>query len=104
MAQGDPPDDVDLVPAHPHVGSHLASQAAGRGFRTRTERLGRGAPADRPVWADLVVVGAEGLELALQLGGRCRRTLTGEEALERLVEPLDLAAGLRVVGPRVHVA
>jgi hypothetical protein len=56
------------------------------------------------VRTDGVVVGAEGVELALELGDRAGRALAGQEALEGLVEPLDLAAGLGVVGAGVHVS
>ena len=54
--------------------------------------------------ADLVVARAEPVELALQLGDRGGRILASEELLQRLMEPLDLATGLRVVRPGVHVA
>ena len=48
-----------------------------------------------------VVVLGEAVELALeQLLGR-GRLLLGQVLLERLVEALDLAAGLGVIGPRV---
>jgi hypothetical protein len=53
---------------------------------------------------DLAVVRAERIELGLQLSDRGRRLLLGEVALERLVEPLDLPAGLGVVGAGVDVA
>jgi hypothetical protein len=43
----------------------------------------------------------EGVKLALQLRERPHRRLVCQVALERLVQALDLAAGLGVVGPRV---
>jgi hypothetical protein len=43
----------------------------------------------------LVFVGAEGIELRLKDRERCGRRLLVEEAPLRLVEALDLAAGLR---------
>ncbi len=46
----------------------------------------------------LVVVLAEGVELELEEGERGSRLLTGEIALEGLVEALDLAAGLGLSG------
>ena len=55
----------------------------------------------RPVRADVVVVVGEGIELALQCGERLGGGLLGQVALERLVQALDLAAGLGVVGARV---
>jgi len=57
--------------------------------------LGWGAPAERPVRADGVVVDAEPVELGLQLGDGRRPVLLGEPLLQGLVEALDLAAGLR---------
>jgi hypothetical protein len=45
------------------------------------------------------VVAGEGVELGLQGGDVAGGGLAGEPFLQRLVEPLDLAAGLRVVGP-----
>jgi len=52
-----------------------------------------------PVRADVVVVVSEGIELALELCERLRGRPLGQVALERLVQALDLAAGLRVIGP-----
>src|SRR2546430_7702652 len=51
-----------------------------------------------------VVVVAEPVELDLERFDRLSRLLAGEEPLERLVEALDLAAGLRVARTRVHRA
>ncbi|HVR88636.1 MAG TPA: hypothetical protein VHG53_03715 [Candidatus Limnocylindria bacterium] len=46
----------------------------------------------------LVVVRTEGVELELQMAERLRRRLLREVALEGLVESLDLAAALGVIG------
>ena len=54
-----------------------------------------------PVGADLVVVGDEAIHLRLELGDRMGSGLFAKEPLERLVEALDLAAGLGLIGPRV---
>jgi len=47
---------------------------------------------------DFVVVGDEAIDLGLELRDRLGARLFVEELLERLVEALDLAAGLRVIG------
>src|SRR5207344_3609338 len=54
-----------------------------------------------PVRSHLVVVGDEPIDLGLELGDRADGWLTGQERLHRLVEALDLAAGLRMVGTGV---
>jgi hypothetical protein len=61
----------------------------------------RGAVA-RPV-VDNVVVGAKCVQLQLEVGRRVCRRLLGQELLEGLVEALDLAAGLGMVGRGVLV-
>jgi hypothetical protein len=53
-----------------------------------------------PGWAVLVVVLAEGVELALQLAQGGSGQLPGQPAFSGLVESLDLALGLRVVRGR----
>src|SRR5947209_9557869 len=65
------------------------------------EGLGRGAPIEGAVGACVVVVETEGIELSLEAGQRRRARLAGEEALEGLMQALDLAAGLRMVGSGV---
>src|SRR5688572_23888982 len=50
-----------------------------------------------------VVVRAKAVELGLELGEGPGATLFGQSLLEGLVEALDLAAGLGVVGPGVLV-
>ena len=56
------------------------------------------------MWPAGVVVGGEPIQLGLQGAHGCDRPLPGQPFLEGLVEALDLAAGLGMVGPRVAVA
>jgi hypothetical protein len=58
----------------------------------------RGAAADGPVRAFVVAVAGEGVELGLQPADGGGGVLAGEPFFQGLVEALDLAAGLRVVG------
>jgi hypothetical protein len=53
--------------------------------------------------ADLVVIGDEAIDLALELLDRFGARLFAQELLLRLMEALDLATGLRVIGARVFV-
>jgi hypothetical protein len=57
-----------------------------------------GASAQRPMRPVGVVVAGEAVELRLQLGHGRRLGLLGEPALEGLMEALDLAAGLGMIG------
>jgi hypothetical protein len=50
----------------------------------------------------LVVNGAKGIELQLQVGNRFGGNLAGEKELQGLVEAFDFAAGLGVIGRGVH--
>jgi hypothetical protein len=50
---------------------------------------------------DSVVVAAEGVELGLQIGEGAAAGCRVSHFFSGLVEALDLAAGLRVVGPAV---
>jgi hypothetical protein len=75
--------------------------ALGLGLDARAVGLRRRPALKRAVRAPLVVVGDEALDLCLQPRQRVRLTLRRQVLLERLVEALDLAAGLRVVGARV---
>ena len=72
--------------------------AGGGGFGSGCVGLGGGASVQSAVRPDVVVVGLEDVELALQFGDGGCLGLGGQPFLEGLVEPLDLAAGLRVVG------
>src|SRR5581483_2257161 len=53
------------------------------------------------VWSLLVVDGAKGVELELEVSERVGGRLLDKEELQGLVEALDLAAGLRVIRRRV---
>jgi hypothetical protein len=55
------------------------------------------------VRSHLVVVSDEAIDLGLELCDRGGPRLLAEKLLEGLVEALDLAAGLGVIGPRVLV-
>ena len=68
-----------------------------RGFEASIERLQRRAAIEGSVRSLLVVGGAEGIELELEVGNRLGRSLPGEKELQGLVEALHLAAGLRVI-------
>jgi hypothetical protein len=61
----------------------------------------RGEPLQRPVGSKLVVDALEAVELGLQVGQSGGGGLSGEPALQGLVEALDLALGLRMVGMAV---
>ena len=77
----------------------LATGVPGRAL-SRASKADRGVTiAAGPVRPFLVVVGHEAVDLALELGHRAGRRLLVQVALERLVEALDLAAGLGMVGP-----
>lgn len=64
------------------------------------ESLQWSSSVERSMWSLLVVDGAEGIELQLQVGKRLGRSLLGEEELQGLVEAFDFAAGLGVIGSR----
>ena len=89
---------IDPVPPHPVVGRHAEAGPLRCCLRARPEGLRRGAPADRPVRADGVVVDGKAIELLLQLGKARRAGLLRQPALQRLVESLDLPAGLGLTG------
>jgi len=92
---------VDAVAPDPVVGGDHQAEAARVGFGAGGPRGGGGAPAEGPMGTDGVVVGAEAVELGLEGGDGRGPRLFGEPLLEGLVEPLDLAAGLGVVGAGV---
>ena len=96
IAQGDGAGLVDTVMTDPVLdGSGLSS---GPGLDPRRKGLPRGAPIKGTVGTGVVVVATEGIELSLEVRQGARRSLAREDALERLVEALDLAAGLGMVG------
>jgi hypothetical protein len=69
------------------------------GFGARVERGDGGLSVERAVGSVGVVGVDELVELVLERSDRGGRVLFGEELLLGLVEPFDLPAGLRVVGP-----
>jgi len=78
--------------------------AGGGGFGGRSVGVAGGAPVQRSVWALLVVVRAELVELALELG-ECWGGRSGSQpALQGLVEAFSLALGLGVAGRAVLLA
>ena len=92
---------VDAIVADAEVG--LGGGADGVGFEAGVEGDQWGLAAEGPMGPEVVVEGAEGVELELELGERVGWRLAGQEALEGLVEAFDLAAGLGVVGaPPAH--
>ena len=103
MTKRDHAGDVDLVAAKAIGGWDLDLWTSRDSFGSSCEGLGRCSCADRPVRADGVVVVPELIELDLQLPRAPDLRMLVEPPLERLVEPLDLAAGLRVLGTRGHV-
>jgi hypothetical protein len=76
-----------------------AGMARGRVFQASAGS----AAADGPVRPCGVVVGGELVELGLQAADSDGGVLSGEPFFQGLVEALDLAAGLRVVGPGMAV-
>jgi predicted ATPase len=100
VPQGEFAVGVDLVVADPEVAVD-ERDAGGGGLGPGCVGLGRGAPVQRPVRPEGVVVDGEGVELGLQLVEVGGAGLPGQPPLLRLVEALDLAAGLWVVGPGV---
>jgi hypothetical protein len=103
VAKGDLAGLVDAVSADSMFGGHDQTAPAWRCLGARGEGFDRGASAECAVGADGVVVGLEPVELGLQRGDAGRSALAGEPLLEGLVEALDLAAGLGVVGAGVLV-
>src|SRR5207249_10291710 len=96
VAEGDLAGGVDAVVADAEVGGRR--RRPGPGLEAGVEGDQGCASVEGAVWALLVVVGAEGVELSLQEWERGRRWLLSQEPLEGLVEALDLAAGLGVIG------
>src|SRR3970040_2764375 len=103
MSKGQLPALVDAVLADPHVGTDGDLRSRWPGLVPGLEGDPWWHPAPGSMRPHVVVVGEEAIDLGLQLPARGRLGLLGKERLHRLVEPLDLAAGLGVVGPRVAV-
>jgi hypothetical protein len=101
VAQGDDAGAVDLVVADAVVGRDPPLGACGSGLRARGKGGCWGAAAQGPMGPSGVVVVAEPIQLGLQLRDGVGLGLLGEPALEGLVEALDLAAGLGMVGAGV---
>src|SRR5579863_125231 len=74
---------------------------AGVRFDLGVEDLFGNLPADSPVRTALVVIGDEGVDLALQLRERSSSALLGQILLHGLVKALDLATRLGMVGTGV---
>jgi hypothetical protein len=73
-----------------------------RGFEARVEGLERRAATKGAMRSQLVIDGAEGIELELEMSNRVGGRLLGEKELQSLVEAFDLAAGLGVIGRGVN--
>ena len=101
MAQGEFAVGVDAVAADAEVLADADALPCRYGPGAGVPGRPGGAAADGPVRPAGVVVGGEGIQLGLQFGDGGGRVLAGEPFFEGLVEALDLAAGLRVVGPAV---
>ena len=94
------PAGVDLVVADAEVGVGLGR--AGRpGLDPGAVGLQGRAPTQRPVGPGRVVVVRRRRRAGPAARRASSRGLPGQVALQRLVQALDLAAGLGVVGPRV---
>jgi hypothetical protein len=87
------PPAADMVVAQP---ADAAGRPGGRGFGQGPVGLAGSGALHCPVRAVLVVVLAEGVELVLQAGQGGGGRLPVQPAFLGLVEPLDLALGLRV--------
>src|SRR5207237_4076914 len=96
VADGDAAVGVDLVLADPVVSG--GGGQPGGGFDAGVEGDQRGAAGQGAVGSLLVVVAAEVVELELEVGQGLSRWLPAQVALECLVQALDLAACLGVVG------
>ena len=99
VAQGELAPRIDSVVAEA-VAARRRRQP-GMGLGPGGEDLGGGASFQRAVRAGGVVVLDEAVDLGLEGAQRPRSGLTAQVLLHRLVEPLDLPAGLGVIGPGV---
>ena len=97
-----PQTNIDAVLAHAELADRR--ERRGAGLEPGVEGGQRRPLTQSAVRSALVVVGAKGLELRLKVRERSRSGLLRQEALQRLVKALHLAAGLRVIGARVHRA
>src|SRR5688572_23238211 len=99
VAHSDRAPAVDLVGPNPVVGGD--DRAAWNGFGAALIGLGGGAPAQRAMRPDGVVVGLEPVQLVLQPDQSGGPGLSPQQFLLGLMEPFHLAAGLRMVRPRM---
>jgi hypothetical protein len=97
VPQGEFAVGVDLVVADPEVAIDQRN-AAGGDLRAGGVGIGRGAAAKGAVRPDVVGVAAEPVELVLQGRNGQGSRLGGQLVRLGLVEALDLAAGLWVIG------
>src|SRR5439155_8632783 len=104
VAKGDAAVAVDAIPAYPAVVGNDQSRAGRERLRPGLERFSGCTTMKGSVGTADVVVVAEPVELRLELPDARHGRLLSEPPLLGLVEPLDLAAGLRVVGRGVMVA
>src|SRR5512132_3706051 len=95
VAHSDRAPSVDLVGPDPVVGGD--DRAGRNGFGSGRIGLCGGAPAQRAVRLDGVVVGLEPVQLVLQSDQSGGPGLSPQPFLLSLVEPFHLAAGLRMV-------
>lgn len=96
------PGAVDAVVTYAVVRCDLV--CGGESFGSRSERLQGCSSVDRAVRAHGVVVVNEVIELLLELGDGGYSWLGAEVLFQGLVEALDFAAGLWVIGPAGDVS
>ena len=100
MAEGHRAGRVHLVEAQASI-VDLDHRGGGFGLLPGLEDRPRGPTFHPTMGSDVVVVGDEAVDGPLELLLRLDALLGGHELLERLVEPLDFAAGLGMVGAGV---
>lgn len=99
VAQGERAGAVDAVVADPEVGRDLEARTERTGLGALLEDCGGDPSAGAAVGTPGVVVVAEPVELGLELADGGGGLLVAEPLLLGLVETLDLATGLGMVGP-----
>ncbi|HKA12006.1 MAG TPA: hypothetical protein VKI99_16220 [Candidatus Dormibacteraeota bacterium] len=97
MAKGQLAEAVDLVVADAVIDGSWAGRRLG--LEPCVEDRDRGMPVQRAMGPLAVVVGAEGVELQLELWERGGRWLLAQEAFEGLVKSLHLGQSYRAPGP-----
>ena len=101
VAQGDRAVGSDDVVADACIGFDVDLRCGRLGFGAFLVGGAGSSPVERSMWSRVVVVGDETVELSLQRGDGVGGVLRGEELFEGLMPAFDLAARLRMVGPRV---